>query len=56
LYEEYLKEEGWSGKELEEVEAAVGAEVERAAEVAVASREQMPKGETAVTGVYADGR
>jgi pyruvate dehydrogenase E1 component alpha subunit/2-oxoisovalerate dehydrogenase E1 component alpha subunit len=54
LFEEYLKEEGWSGKELEEVEAAVASEVERAAEVAVASREQMPQGETAVTGVYAD--
>src|SRR5207244_2743390 len=45
LYEEYLKEEGWKVKELEAVEAEVTAEVERAAEEAVVSREQMPEGE-----------
>ena len=55
LYEEYLREEGWSTRELQDVEAAVTAEVERAAEVALASRETMPKGETALRGVYANG-
>lgn len=55
LYEEYLKEEGWTLQELEEVEAAVTAEVERAAETAVSSREHMPAGQTALSGVYAEG-
>ena len=53
LYEEYLKEDGVKAKRLEEVEAGVAAEVERAAEEAIASREKMPKGETALQGVYA---
>jgi len=53
LYEEYLKEEGWSAAELAAVEGEVAAEVERAAEEAVQSRERMPKGETALEGVYA---
>ncbi len=53
LYEEYLKEEGVKAKRLEEVEAGVAAEVEQAAEEAIASREKMPKGETALQGVYA---
>ena len=53
LYEEYLKEDGVKTKRLEEVEAQVAAEVERAAEEAIASREKMPKGETALQGVYA---
>jgi pyruvate dehydrogenase E1 component alpha subunit/2-oxoisovalerate dehydrogenase E1 component alpha subunit len=53
LYEEYLKEDGVKAKRLEEVEAQVAAEVERAAEEAIASREKMPKGETALHGVYA---
>jgi pyruvate dehydrogenase E1 component alpha subunit/2-oxoisovalerate dehydrogenase E1 component alpha subunit len=52
LYEEYLKERGWSQRRLEEIEAAVTTEVERAAEAALASRDRMPTGETAVTGVY----
>ena len=57
LYEEYLKEEGWKVKELEAVEAEVTAEVERAAEEAVGSREKMPEGRTALGGVYAgDGQ
>ena len=54
LYEEYLKEEGWKVKELEAVEAEVTAEVERAAEEAVVSREKMPEGKKALGGVYAD--
>lgn len=54
LYEEYLKEEGVSKKRLEAVEAEVTAEVERAAEEALASRERMPEGHTAIVGVYAD--
>jgi TPP-dependent pyruvate/acetoin dehydrogenase alpha subunit len=53
LYEEYLKEEGVKAKRLGEVEAEVTAEVERAAEEAIASREKMPKGESALDGVYA---
>ena len=53
LYEEYLKEEGVKAKRLEEVESGVAVEVEKAAEEAIASRERMPKGETALTGVYA---
>jgi TPP-dependent pyruvate/acetoin dehydrogenase alpha subunit len=55
LYEEYLKEEGWSEAELQDVEAAATAEVERAADLAVASRERMPAGPTALPGVYAEG-
>jgi TPP-dependent pyruvate/acetoin dehydrogenase alpha subunit len=54
LYEEYLKEEGWTEQGLQEVEALVTAEVEQAADVAVASRERMPDGRTALPGVYAD--
>jgi TPP-dependent pyruvate/acetoin dehydrogenase alpha subunit len=53
LYEEYLKEEGVKAKRLGEVEAEVTAQVERAAEEAIASRARMPKGETALEGVYA---
>lgn len=53
LYEQYLKEDGWRDAELSEVEAAVTAEVELAAEEAARSREQMPAGETALGGVYA---
>jgi pyruvate dehydrogenase E1 component alpha subunit/2-oxoisovalerate dehydrogenase E1 component alpha subunit len=56
LYEEYLKEEGVKEKQLEEIEAEVTAVVARAAEEAIASREKMPKGETALKGVYANGR
>jgi pyruvate dehydrogenase E1 component alpha subunit/2-oxoisovalerate dehydrogenase E1 component alpha subunit len=55
-YEEYLKEEGWKPKQLGEVESEVSAEVERAAEEALASRERMPEGKTALEGVYANGR
>ena len=54
LYEEYLKEEGVAGKRLVEIEARVAAEVERAAEEAIVSRERMPKGESALGGVYAN--
>ena len=56
LYEEYLKQEGWTAAELEAVEAAVTVEVERGAEEALSSRERMPAGESALTGVYAKGR
>jgi TPP-dependent pyruvate/acetoin dehydrogenase alpha subunit len=56
LYEEYLKEEGVKAKRLGEVEAEVTADVERAADEALASREKMPKGESALGGVYANGR
>jgi TPP-dependent pyruvate/acetoin dehydrogenase alpha subunit len=56
LYEEYLKEEGVKAKELEAIEVEVTAAVAKAAEEAIASREKMPRGETALKGVYANGR
>ena len=56
LYEEYLKEEGVSAKALGQVEAEVTEQVERAASEALASRAVMPKAETALKGVYANGR
>ncbi|OLB67628.1 MAG: hypothetical protein DMD38_07610 [Gemmatimonadetes bacterium] len=56
LYEEYLKEEGVKAKQLGEVEADVTAQVAKAAEEAIASREKMPKAESALDGVYANGR
>lgn len=56
LYEEYLKERGWPERRLEEIEGAVTAEVERAAEEALASRTATPAGESALTGVYAGSR
>ncbi|HET7296776.1 MAG TPA: thiamine pyrophosphate-dependent dehydrogenase E1 component subunit alpha [Gemmatimonadales bacterium] len=54
LYEEYLKEEGVPSARLAEVEAEVSAEVERAAEEAVRSRDAMPPGSSALEGVYAE--
>jgi len=53
LYEEYLKEEGVKAKQLGEIEAEVTALVAKAAEEAIASREKMPKAESALNGVYA---
>jgi len=55
LYEAYLKEGGVPAQRLEEVEAEVTAQVEGAAEEALASRERMPPGESALEGVYAGG-
>jgi len=54
-FEEYLKEEGWSARQLEDVEAQVTAEVERGEQDALGSRERMPAGDTAVGAVYANG-
>jgi TPP-dependent pyruvate/acetoin dehydrogenase alpha subunit len=54
-YEEYLKEEGWTAAQLSAVEAEVSAEIERAEQQAMASRERMPAGVQALGGVYADG-
>ena len=51
-YEEYLKETGVTAARLGEVEAAVAAEIEQAERQALASREHMPGGETALGGVY----
>ena len=56
LYECYLQEEGVPTARLDEIEAEVSAQVERGAEEAIASRERMPPGETAVDGVYANGK
>ena len=53
MYEEYLKADGITLKQLAEIEAAVTTEVDRAAEAAVQSREKMPPGESALEGVYA---
>ncbi|PYP12053.1 MAG: hypothetical protein DMD59_01130 [Gemmatimonadetes bacterium] len=53
LYEEYLKEEGVTPKTLGELELEITEHVERAAAEALASREKMPKGESALDGVYA---
>src|SRR5579859_5379609 len=56
LYEEYLKDEGAKAKTLVDIESEVTAEVEKAAQEALASRERMPAGESALKGVYANGR
>ena len=53
LYEEYLKEERISAKALAEVEKEITEQVELAAAAALASREKMPEGKTALEGVYA---
>ena len=53
LYEEYLKEEGVTAKVLGEVELQMTEQVERAAGEALASRQKMPAGKTALEGVYA---
>src|SRR5713226_933590 len=53
MYEEYLKPDGITVKQLAEIEAAVTTEVDGAAEAAVQSREKMPPGESALEGVYA---
>jgi len=54
LYEEYLKEEGVSAKALEKIEVEITEQVERAAAEALASRQKMPQGKTALDGVYAN--
>ncbi len=54
LYEEYLKQDGVAAAELEAIEADVTAEVDRAGEEALASRDgNMPPPESAIEGVYA---
>jgi TPP-dependent pyruvate/acetoin dehydrogenase alpha subunit len=53
LYEEYLKEEGIAAKVLVELEQDVTEQVEQAAAAALASRDNMPQGQTALEGVYA---
>lgn len=52
LYEEYLKESGVAAARLAAVEADVTAEIERAEREALASREHMPSGASALGGVY----
>jgi TPP-dependent pyruvate/acetoin dehydrogenase alpha subunit len=56
MYEEHLKAEGVDGRRLEETEARVTAEVERAAAEAAESRDRMPAGASALDDVYANGR
>jgi TPP-dependent pyruvate/acetoin dehydrogenase alpha subunit len=54
LYEEYLKERGVAAAELEGLEAQVAAEVDEAADAALASREhRMPPPASALDDVYA---
>ncbi|HEX5724248.1 MAG TPA: thiamine pyrophosphate-dependent enzyme [Longimicrobiaceae bacterium] len=54
LYEAWLEEEGFARARLEEIEAAVTAEVDAAAEEALRSRDgAMPAPESAQAGVYA---
>ena len=54
LYEQYLKQDGIKAAQLEAVEAEVTAEVDNAAEEALASRHSnMPPPESAIEGVYA---
>lgn len=52
LYEEWLKETGRTSGELEDVEAEVTAQVDRAARDALESRARVPIGASAVNGVY----
>jgi TPP-dependent pyruvate/acetoin dehydrogenase alpha subunit len=52
-YEEYLKEEGVTARELAELERDITEQVEAAAAAALASREKMPEGRAALEGVYA---
>lgn len=54
VFEEYLKEEGWTAEQLGAVESEVTAEIERAEQEAFGSRENMPAGETALRGVFAE--
>jgi TPP-dependent pyruvate/acetoin dehydrogenase alpha subunit len=52
MYEEYLKTRRFSAGELESVEQEVVQAVEEAERAALASRDHMPAGESALTGVY----
>jgi TPP-dependent pyruvate/acetoin dehydrogenase alpha subunit len=53
LYEAWLQGGGIAPARLTEIEDTVSAEVDRAADEALASRQShIPKGETAVEGVY----
>ena len=54
LYEEYLKDEGVTAQTLGQLELEITEQVERAAAEALASREKMPRGETALDGLYAN--
>lgn len=54
LYEEYLKQDGVPSARLGEIEGEMSAEVERATVEALASRDQPPAGQSALSGVYAD--
>lgn len=51
-YEEYLKAKGFSAADLAEAEAGVLKMVEEAERQALASRDHMPAGASALTGVY----
>jgi TPP-dependent pyruvate/acetoin dehydrogenase alpha subunit len=55
LYEEYLKEEGVVSSRLEEVDNDMQALVDGAAAEALASRDHMPLGHSALQRVYANG-
>jgi TPP-dependent pyruvate/acetoin dehydrogenase alpha subunit len=56
LYEEHLKADGVSAHELGRLELEVTAEIEEAEREALISKERnLPRGETALEGVYSDG-
>ncbi len=53
LYEEYLKENGVPGAELQSIEQEITGEIERAEQEALASRDKLqPEGRTALDDVY----
>ena len=53
LYEEYLKENGVPGAELQSIEQEIMGEIERAEQEALASRDKLqPEGRTALDDVY----
>ena len=54
MYEEYLKTKGFSSGDLEKAELEVVTVVEAAEQAALASREHMPAGASALTGVYSN--
>ena len=56
LYESYLEERGVKAETLEAVEAEVTEEMQRAADEALASRERVPRPETALYEGFSEGR
>ncbi len=55
LYEEFLRRQGHTASDLEAIEAEVAADVDRAADEALASKAEPPVPPSALGGVYAGG-